>query len=141
MPWNENSTLRLQDMYDRVYSHLIRTSKHRETILQILGQCLFSEGMGSDADPIGASANTLSCKRIEILLGLENSTIPQILADISFLLEVGDGDQDVKIRDPIFRNFLLDQSRSQELFRDSDEARLTLKFAAPIRKVFGAQGM
>jgi len=128
-------------MYDRVYSHLIRTSKHRETILQILGQCLFSGGMDSDTDLIGASANTLSCKRIEILLGLENGTIPQILADISLLLEVGDEDQDIKICDPLFRSFLLDRSRSQELFRDSDDAQLTLKFAAPIRKMFGAQGM
>ena len=141
MPWNENSTLRLQDMYDQVYSHLIRTSKHRETILQILGQCLFSEGIDFDAYLIGASANTLSCKRIEILLGLENGTIPQILADISLLLEVGDEDQDIKICDPLFRSFLLDRSRSQELFRDSDDAQLTLKFAAPIRKMFGAQSM
>ena len=128
-------------MYDQVYSHLIRTSKNRETILQILGQCLFSTGMDSDADIIGASANALSRKQIEILLGLENGTIPQILADISLLLEVGDEDQDIKIRNPLFRSFLLDRSRSQELFRDSDDAQLTLNFAAPIRKVFGAQGV
>jgi len=141
MPWNENSTLRLQDMYDQVYSHLIRTSKHRETILQILGQCLFSEGIDPDVNLIGASESTLSCKRIEILLGLGCGTIPQILADISLLLEIGDEDQDIKICDPLFRSFLLDRSRSQELFRDSEDAQLTLKFAAPIRKVFGDQGM
>ena len=97
--------------------------------------------MDSDADIIGASANTLSRKQIEILLGLENGTIPQILADISLLLEIGYEDQDIKICDPLFRSFLLDRSRSQELFRDSGDAQLTPKFAAPIRKVFGDQGM
>jgi len=141
MPWQMNSSLQLQDLYDQVYFYLIRASQHRETILQILGQCLFSESMDSDVAIIGAPAGTLSCKRIETLLGLENDSIPQLLADISLLLEVGNGGQDIKIRDPLFRSFLLDRSRSQELFRDLDDAQLTLKFAAPIRKVFGSQGM
>jgi len=140
MPWNENSTLQLQDMHDRVYYHLIRTSKHQETILEILGQCLFSESMDSDMDITSGPAST-SPNRIETLLGLEKGTIPQILADTSLLLEVGDGDQDIKICDPLFRSFLLDRSRSQELFRDLEDARLVLKFAAPIRKAFGARGM
>ena len=46
-----------------------------------------------------------------------------------------------KINDPLLRNFLFDQSRSHGLFIDLDDARLTLKFAAPIRKIFGAKGM
>jgi len=137
MPWQINPSLQLQDMYDRVYSYLISNSQHQETILQILGQCLFSEGMDSDVDIIGTPANVSFGKRIERLLGLAEGSIPQLLADISLLLEVGDGDQDIKIRDPNFRSFLLDRSRSQELFRDLDDVRLVLKFAAPIRKVFG----
>jgi len=96
--------------------------------------------MDSDVDNASGPANT-SPNRIEKLLGLENGSIPQILADISLLLEVENGRQNIKIRDPLFRSFLLDRSRSQELFRDLDNARLTLKFAAPIRKVFGSQGM
>jgi len=140
MPWNENSALRPQEMYDQVYSHLINTSEHRETILQILGQCLFSEGMDSDINNTSGPANT-SPNRIEILLGLEKGTIPQLLADISLLVEVGNVDQDIKIKIPSFRSFLLDQSRSQGLFLDLDGARLTLRFVAPIRKAFGAEGM
>ena len=139
MPWNENSELRLQDMYNQVYSHLIRTSTHWETILQILGQCFFSEGMDYDVDFIGAAST--NCDWIETILGLESGSIPQILTDISSLLDLGDEDQDIQIHDPLFRSFLLDQSRSEELFRHLDDARLTLKFAAPIRKLFGAQGM
>jgi len=140
MPWNENSALRLQDMYDQVYSHLISTSEHRETILQILGQCLFPKGIDSDIDNTSGPANT-SPNRIETLLGLEKGTIPQLLADISLLVEVGDADQDIKINNPSFRSFLLDRSRSQGLFLDLDGARLTLRFVAPIRKAFGAEGM
>jgi len=139
MPWNENSALRLQEMYDQVYSHLINTSEHRETILQILGQCLFSEGIDSDVDNTSGPANT-SPNRIEKLLGLENCTIPQLLADISLLVQAGNADQDIEIKNS-FRSFLLDRSRSQGLFLDLDGARLTLRFAAPIRKVFGAKGM
>jgi len=140
MPWNENSALQLQEMYDQVYSHLINTSEHRETILQILGQCLFSEGMDSDVDITSGPANTFP-NRIETHLGLEKGTIPQLLADISLLVEVGNADQDIKINNPSFRSFLLDRSRSQGLFLDLDGAQLTLKFAAPIRKMFGAEGM
>jgi len=141
MPWHTNSSLQLQDMYDRVYSHLIGTSRHRDAILQVLGQCLVAEGMNSDVDNLGTPANTSSPNRIETILGLEHGSIPQLLADISLLLEVGDRDQDIKIRDPLFRSFLLDRARSQGLFLDLDGVRLTLRFAAPIRKAFGAEGM
>jgi len=136
-----NSSLQPQDMYDRVYSHLIGTSRHRDVILQILGQCLVSEGMNSDVDDLGTPANTSSPNRIETILGLEHGSIPQLLTDISLLLEVGDEDEDIKIHDPLFHSFLLDRSRSQELFCDLENAKLTLKFAAPIRKVFSARGM
>jgi len=141
MPWNENSALQLQDMYDQVYSHLISTSEHRETILQILAQCLVAEGMNSDVDILGTPANTSSPDRIEMILGLKHGAIPRLLEDIRLLVEVGDSEQDIKINNPFFRNFLLDRSRSQGLFLDLDGARLTLRFAAPIRKVFGANGM
>jgi len=177
MPWNENPSLKLQDMYDQVYSHLIGTSQHRETILRLFGQCLVSEGMDSDVDILETPANTSSPSRIEKILGLAEGTIlpngviqprgtklpdgttladdailpdgtrladgaiPRFLKAVNMLPEVGSRDQDIKIHEPILRSFLLDRSRSQGLFVDLDDARLTLKFAAPIRKVFGAQGM
>ena len=134
-------SVNIEDAHDCLCSHLIGTSQHRDTILQILGQCLVSEGMGSDVDIIGTPANTSSPTRIETILGLEHDSIPRLLVDIHVLVEVGNGDQDIKIYDPFLRGFLLDQSRSQGLFVNLDSALLTLKFAAPIRKVFGAEGM
>jgi len=133
--------VKVENVQDCLFTHLIGTSQHQDIILQVLDQCLFSKGLGSGVDIIGAPANTRSCKQIETLLGVENGTIPQILADMRLLVEVGDGDQDIEIRDPHFRSFLLDQSRSQDLFRNLDDARLALKFAAPIRMIFGPQGM
>jgi len=141
MPWNGNRSLQLQDMYDKVYSHLISASGYRDTILQVLGQCVISEDMNSDLDILGTPANTSSPNRIEMILGLEHGTIQKILKDIYLLVEVANAENDIKINNSSFRGFLLDQSRSQGLFLDLDSARLTLKFAAPIRKVFGAQGM
>ena len=70
-------------------------------------------------------------------------TLREFFADVHFnlVLQVGNRDQDIKIQDPGFHDFLLDRSRSKELYVDLDNARLTLQFAAPIRKVFGAEGM
>jgi len=129
-------------VHDCLCSHLIGTSKHPDKILQVLGQCLVSEGMVSDVDIAGTSANTSSPNRIETILGLEHGVIPRLLADIDLLVEVevGNGEQNIKIHDHL-RDFLLDRSRSRELYLDLDDARLTLKFAAPIRKAFGAEGM
>ena len=131
----------LEDSHDHLFSHLIGTSKHRDSILQVLGQCLVSEDMNSDVDILGTPANTSSPDRIEMILGLEHAAIPRLLEDIRLLVEVGDSEQDIKINNPSFRSFLLDRSRSQGLFLDLDGARLILKFAAPIRKVFGVEGM
>jgi len=131
----------VEDSYDCLFSYLIGTSKHRETILQVLGQCLFPEAMDSDVEIIGVPANTTSCRRIETLLGLENGSIAELLTGIRLLVEVENEGQDIRILDPSFRSFLLDRSRSRGLFVNLDDARLTLKLAAPIRKVFGAEGM
>jgi len=42
--------IQLQDMYDKVYSHLISSSQHRDTILQVLGQVIIAKGMPDDMD-------------------------------------------------------------------------------------------
>jgi len=134
-------TINIVVAHDFFISRLILTSRRQDTILQVLGQCLVSEAMNSDVDILGTPANNSSPNRIETILGLKHGTIPGLLAGIRLLVEVGDQDQDIKIRDPILRGFLLDRSRSKGLFLDLDNARLTLKFAALIRKVFGAKGM
>ena len=110
----------LDDAHESLLSHLIGTSQHRDIILQVLGRCLVSEDMGSDVDIFDAHGNTSSPNRIEMILGLEHGTILPLLQDIRLLLEVGDGDQNIKIRDPFLRSFLLDQSRSKGLFLDLD---------------------
>jgi len=104
---------------------------------------MVAEGMPSDMDIIGSLANTSSPDRVEVILGLEPGDITRIFADVRFnlVLQVGNQDQDIKIQDPAFHDFLLDRSRSRELYVDLDDARLTLQLAAPIRKVFGAQGV
>jgi len=132
----------LQAVHDCLYSHLVGTSQERDTILQVLGQVMVAEGMPSDVDIIGSPANTLSPDRVGVILGLEPGNITQIFADVRFnlVLQVGNQDQDIKIQDTTFHDFLLGQPRSRELYVDLDDARLILQLAAPIRKVFGAQG-
>jgi len=131
----------VDESHDCLFSHLMGASKHQDIILQVFGQCLVAEGMNSDVDILGTPANTSSPDRIEMILGLEHGAIPRLLEDFLLLVEVVDSEQDIKINNPVFRSFLLDRSRSQGLFLDLDGARLTLRFAAPIRKVFGANGM
>jgi len=138
---SSNFSVNVEDAHDYLFSYLIGTSQHRGTILQVLGQCLVSESMNSDVDILGTPANSSSPSRIETILGLQHGTVLRRLKKLRLLLEVGKEDQDIKIRDPLFRNFLLDRCRSQGLFFDLDDALLTLKLAAPIRKVFGAQGV
>jgi len=133
--------INVEDVYDRLFSRLIGTSQHRDIILQVLSQCFISEGMNSDVDIMGTPANSSTPKRIEMILGLPYGAIPILFKRLRLLLEVGNDDQDIKIHNPLFRSFLLDRSRSEGLILDLDDARLTLKFAAPIRKLFGAQGM
>ena len=133
----------LMAAHDCLYFHLVGMAQDRDTALQILGQVMVAEDMPSDVDIIGSPANTSSHDRVEIILGLEDGGIRRIFTDVRFnlVLQVGNRDQDIKIQDPAFRDFLRDRSRSKELYVDLDDARFTLQFVAPIRKVFGAQGM
>jgi len=125
-----------------LYSHLVCTSQDRDTALRVLGQVMVAESMPSDVDIIGSPANTSSPDRVEVILGLEHGDITRLFADVCFnlVVRVGHQDQDIKIQDPAFRDFLRDQSKSNELYVNLEDARLTLQLAAPIRKVFGAQG-
>jgi len=134
-------TIDVDDSYNCLFAHIVGTSQHRDIILQVLGQWVISKDMTSDVDILGTPANTSSPNRIETILGLEHGEIPRLLEDIRLLVEVRNGEQDIKINDPSLRSFLLDRSRSRRLFLDLDSVRLTLKFGAPIRTVFDAQGM
>ena len=108
----------IQAAHDCLYFHLVGTSQDRDAILQILGQVMLAEGMLSDVDIIGSPANTSSPDRISVILGLEPGDIVRIATDVCLVLQVGDPEHDVRIRDPTFRHFLFDRSRSKELCVD-----------------------
>jgi len=125
MPWNSNSSIQLQDMYDQVYSHLISSSQYRDIVLQVLGQVIITKDLPPNVDAAGSSS---SPKQIAAVLGLEQDLVMRLVADFHLLLEGGDESSDIKIRQPSFLEFLLDFSRSQELFVDVNEATLRTIF-------------
>jgi len=110
------------DMHDRVYLHLIRTSRHRDIIRQVLGQVTNARSMPSEVDIFGTPANSSSPRRLASIFGLEHDELGRVVPDIYLMLDVRDDDQDIRIRHTSFLDFLLDRSRSGELFVDVDEA-------------------
>jgi len=137
----KESVPQLQDdsIFDWVYSRLVSNSKYRDVILHALGQVILAQSMPSDVDIFGTPANSSSPKRVEQILVLEHGTVMQALADVQLTHEPLDEDQDIKIRYPPFLSFLLDRSRSQDLFIDLNKARDTLQ-VAPIRWFFDFEG-
>jgi len=133
--------IKIEDgMYNQIYSHLIRTSRHRDAVLQILGQVIIARNMPSEVDIFGTPTNSSSLRRLTSIFGLKYGELGRVIADIQLMLELGDDDQDIMIRHTFFVEFLLDRSRSRELFVDVDEAWLTLR-RAPIRWIFNVEGM
>jgi len=53
--------IKIEDgMYNQIYSHLIRTSRHRDAVLQILGQVIIARNMPSEVDIFGTPKNSSS---------------------------------------------------------------------------------
>lgn len=138
MPWSENPSLKLRDMYDQVYSHLISRSPHRNTILQVLGQVVVAKHTPSGVNFIGS--NSSSPKRIAAILGLEHDLVVQLVTEFRSILSGGDEYTDIEIRHPSSLEFLLDSSRSQDLYIDISDALLILQ-RAPLRTIFVTEGM
>ena len=130
----------IDQVYDRVYSFIICSSKYQEVILEILGQVIIAEGMPSQMDVFETPQNSTSPKRIKMILGIEHSVFKQSMADMHLLLELGNDDQDLAIRHSSFLACLLDRSRSQKLFIDVDYAHLAFRFSSWIRHEFNAAG-
>jgi len=128
-------------VYDRVYSSIICASKHVEITLQIIGQVIIAEDIPSHVDVFGTPGNSTSVERLRAILGIEHALFMQIMEDMTLLLQVGTEDQNLTIRHPSFLVFLLDGSRSQELYIDVKYARLTLQFASQVRSVFTVESM
>jgi len=127
-------------MYDRVYSHLIINSPHRDTILRVLGQVIVTQDMPPDIDAIGVPANFSSPRWITAILGLKRDLVMQLVTEFHSLLEVGDEHSDIIIRQSSLLEFLLDPSRSQGVFIDISDALLILR-RAPLRTIFVTEGM
>jgi len=130
----------LQAAHDRLYSHLIATSPDRDTILQVLGQVIIVEDIPPDMDILGINTNSSSPKQIAKILGLEYNLVMRLVVDFRLLLEGGDQSSDIMIRQPSFLEFLLDSSRSQELYIDVDDALRFLRHGC-IRIIFDTEGM
>jgi len=128
-----------KDAYDSIYTHLLGTSRYRDTVLKIFGQVVIAEGMPSKIDFFDTPSNSSSPKRIAAILGLEPSAIIRAVSHLSLILEAKNEDQDVRIQHPSFLEFLLDQSRSRNLFIDVNEARSIFR-DAPIRWIFNSDG-
>ena len=128
-------------MYDQVHFHLIGTLECRGTMLRILGQVIIHQGIPPGMNVLGSPPNPSSPQWIAAILDLEESSVMQVITSLRSLLEVGNGDEDIKIRHPSFLEFLLDRSRSLELFVDVNEARLVPRDAPSIiRWIFNTEG-
>ena len=139
MPWNEISSLQIQDMYDQVYSHFV--SPTNCTTLQILGPVVIAQGMTPDVDTVGVRPNSSSPKLIAAILGLDHGSVMRTVAELQLLLEVGNEDEDIRIRNPSFVELLLDRTRSQTWFVDIDAAWLLLQNVhAIIGRIFDTEG-
>lgn len=130
----------LEGAYEAVYSHILRTSIHRDTILLVIGQILIAEGMPSHVDQFGTPANATSPHRIEKILRLEPGEVSLALADAHLLFQPWSCDEDIKIRHAIIGTFLVDRSKSRDLYVNLDYARFIRDVEAHIRREFGAQG-
>jgi len=136
MPWSNNPSLKLQDMYDQVYSHLISSSQHRNTILQILGQVIIAKDIPPRVNPTASSP-----KQIAAILGLEYDLVMEIVTEFRSLLAGGNENTNIKIRQTSFLEFLLDSSRSQELYIDVDAALHILQHAPTLRTIVETERM
>jgi len=97
--------------------------------------------MPPDVDAIGIPANSPSPRRITAILGLKPNLVMKLVAELHSLLEAGDEDSDIMIRQPSFPEFLLDSSRSHELCIDVNDALLILRHALTLRTIFDTEGL
>jgi len=141
IPWNKNASFQLQDMYEQVYSYLIGTSRDRDTILRILGQVIIAQRVPHEGATVDPLPNYSSPNWIAAILDLEQDHVMEIVTELHLLLEVENGDDEIKIRHPSFLVFLLDRTRSQDLFLDLDEARSVPRdIPAYLRWIFITEG-
>jgi len=98
---------------DGLYLHILRTAKHRETILRILGVLISERATGN-----GDSGRSLGPADIEVVLDLKPGDVRRSLTDMHSLVDFREKEGYIKILHASLSDFLLDSSRSMELFID-----------------------
>ena len=94
------------------------------------------EGATVDLLPNYSSPNWIAA-----ILDLEQDHVMEIVTELHLLLEVENGDDEIKIRHPSFLESLLDRTRSQDLFVDLDKARSVARdVPAYLRWIFITEG-
>jgi len=95
-------------LLDCVYLHTLRTAKHQQTILRVLGVHLVDRATSREINE-----RSLSPADIEAVLNLQPGDVRQSLSEVPFLVDTEDH---INILHASFSDFLLDKSRSMELF-------------------------
>jgi len=124
--------INVEDLRDTLFSYLVTSSfEHRDTTLRILGQVIVA-GLPPDLNTSSSPPNSSSPQWIAGILCLDSRVVMKIVTELHLLLEVGKADEDIRIRHESFVEFLLDRTRSQDLFLDLDGARIVLRDVAAI---------
>jgi len=98
---------------DCLYLHILRTAKHRQSILQILGVLITERATGGEDNE-----GSLSPADIEAILDLRTGDVRRYLTDMHSLVDIREEEGHIKILHASLSDFLLDASRSIELFID-----------------------
>jgi len=111
---------------DQLYSCIVKTVKHREEVLLILGQLILAKEMSNEGDILGSPSNSTSQKRVEVILNLPIGDATRLLNSMHSVIDVG---EDLKLLHVSFQDFLLDPSRSNNFAVNLIEARTMLGMA------------
>jgi len=110
---------------DQLYTHIVHSVpvKHRAEVMKILGQLIVIRDLTEQHDILGVLSKS---SRIEQILGLREGDVKRLLRTLYSVIDVGD---DLKLLHASFPDFLLDPSRSMNLFVDVTESRMMLGLA------------
>jgi len=102
--------INVEDLRDTLFSCLVVTNsfEHRDTTLRILGQVIIA-GLPPDLDTSTPPPNSSSPQWIAGILALDPRIVMEIVTKLLLLLEVGEADEDIRIRHQSFVEFLLDR--------------------------------
>jgi len=116
-PTNEKPFARI----DCLYLLIIRSAEHLETILQILGLLIATRAAG-----VEDGEESLGPTDLEAALDLQRGDVRRSLTDMHSLIDIREEEGYIRILHTSLSDFLLDASRSMELFIDVKVSHLEL---------------